>query len=209
MTPEIRAPYTIEVKVKIEVKLIEHGPCAVKGAINRIRMHLMDGVCWRISTIKVIWKPCILSAAEVKAIIEAQGNTKHRMMLSLVYACGLRSGELLNIKRGDIDSSRGIIFIQKGKGRKDRIVPLPKKLLAPVRDYYKAYRPKSFLFEGQKRGVRNLPKRLQSVIKQAVKKVGIRKKATLHWLRHGYATHLLEWPICWNPALISLIFRRC
>jgi integrase/recombinase XerD len=136
--------------------------------------------------------PKVLSKEEVKAILVAHGNSKHRMMLSLVYACGLRSGEWLNIKPGDIDSRRGIIFIRQGKGRKDRIVPLPQKLLDPLRDYYKAYRPTHWLFEGQKPGTRYSPKSLQSVLKQAVNKAGIRKKVTLHWLRHSYATHLLE-----------------
>jgi len=136
--------------------------------------------------------PKVLSKEEVKAILVAHGNAKHRMMLSLVYACGLRSGELLSIKPGDIDSRRGIIFIRQGKGRKDRIVPLPQKLLQPLRDYYKAYRPTNWLFEGQKVGTRYSPKSLQSVLKQAVRKAGIRKNVTLHWLRHSYATHLLE-----------------
>jgi integrase/recombinase XerD len=136
--------------------------------------------------------PKVLSKEEVKAILVAHCNAKHRMMLSLVYACGLRSGELLSIKPGDIDSRRGIIFIRQGKGRKDRIVPSPQKLLQPLRDYYKAYRATNWLFEGQKVGTRYSPKSLQSVLKQAVRKAGIRKNVTLHWLRHSYATHLLE-----------------
>lgn len=136
--------------------------------------------------------PKVLSKKEVKAILDAHGNSKHRMMLSVVYGCGLRSGELLNIKPTDIDSSRGIIFISQGKGRKDRIVPLPQKLLKPLREYYKAYRPTNWLFEGQKKGRPYSPKSLQSVLKQAVAKAGIRKNVTLHWLRHSYATHLLE-----------------
>ena len=136
--------------------------------------------------------PKVLSKKEVKSILDAHGNIKHRMMLSLVYACGLRSGELLQLKLTDINSSRGILTISQAKGRKDRIVPLPQKLLDPLRAYYKAYRPENWLFEGQKVGRSYSPKSLQSVLKQAVAKAGIRKNVTLHWLRHSYATHLLE-----------------
>jgi integrase/recombinase XerD len=136
--------------------------------------------------------PKVLSKKEVKSILDAHGNIKQRMMLSLVYACGLRSGELLQLKLTDINSSRGILSISQAKGRKERIVLLPQKLLDPLRAYYKAYRPENWLFEGQKVGRSYSPKSLQSVLKQAVPKAGTRKNVTLHWLRHSYATHLLE-----------------
>lgn len=136
--------------------------------------------------------PNVLSKEEVKAILEAPKNLKHQAMLSLIYACGLRRSELLNLKPGDVDSKRGMLTILNAKGRKDRLVPLSNKVLEMLRSYYKAYRPKDWLFEGQENGIRYSEQSLQSVLKQAVVKAGINKPVTLHWLRHSYATHLLE-----------------
>jgi integrase/recombinase XerD len=113
-------------------------------------------------------------------------------MLSLIYACGLRRGELINLKPMDVDSKHHLLIIRSGKGRKDRVVPLSDKLLDLLREYYRAYRPEEWLFEGQLSGSRYSEQSLQCVLKQALKKARIRKPATLHWLRHSYATHLLE-----------------
>jgi len=136
--------------------------------------------------------PNVLGKEEIKAILESHGNLKHRAMLSLIYACGLRRSELLNLKPTDIDSKRGVLLIKQAKGRKDRITPIPGKIVEQLRDYYKAYRPLTWLFEGQKKGVRYSEKSLENVLKQALVKAGIKRPATLHWLRHSYATHLLE-----------------
>ena len=135
--------------------------------------------------------PNVLSKEEVKAILEISGNIKHRVMLSMIYACGLRCGELLNMRPADIQSNRGIVIIRQGKGKKDRIVPLSQKLLEQLRTYYIAYKPKEWLFEGQSGGMYS-DKSIQNVLKQCVIKAGIKKPVTLHWLRHSYATHLLE-----------------
>lgn len=135
--------------------------------------------------------PNVLSKEEVKAILEVHGNIKHRAMLSLIYACGLRRGELLHMKISDIDSKRNIVIIRQSKGKKDRIVPLSQRILEMLRDYFRACKPKYWLFEGQA-GEQYSEKSLQSVLKQALKKAGIRKPVSLHWLRHSYATHLLE-----------------
>lgn len=136
--------------------------------------------------------PNVLGKEEIKAILESHGNLKHRAMLSLIYACGLRRSELLNLKPTDIDSKRGVLLIKQAKGRKDRITPIPGKLVEQLRDYYKAYRPLTWLFEGQQKGARYSEKSLENVLKQALVKAGIKRPATLHWLRHSYATHLLE-----------------
>jgi len=136
--------------------------------------------------------PNVLSKEEIKMILDAHGNLKHRSMLRLIYACGLRRSELLNLKPQDIDSKRGILLIRQGKGKKDRIAPIPDNLVTQLRDYYKAYRPTVWLFEGQKKGTPYSAKSLENVLKQAVLKVGIKKPVSLHWLRHSYATHLLE-----------------
>lgn len=136
--------------------------------------------------------PNVLSKEEVKAILEAHTNQKHRMMLSLIYACGLRRGELINLKPADIESKRGLIVIKNAKGRKDRVVPISERIITLLRDYYKVYKPVEWLFEGQLKGEQYSEQSLQSVLKQSLEKAGIKKPVTLHWLRHSYATHLLE-----------------
>lgn len=136
--------------------------------------------------------PNVLSKEDVKLILTASNNIKHRAMLCLIYSCGLRCGELLNLKPEHIDSKRGLIIIKQAKGKKDRIVPLSNKILELLREYYKAAKPQNWLFEGQLKGKAYDERSLQSVLKQNVTKAGIKKPVTLHWLRHSYATHLLE-----------------
>ena len=136
--------------------------------------------------------PNVLSKEEIKAILDAHVNIKHKMMLCLIYSCGLRCGELLALQPVHIDSKRNIILLKCAKGKKDRIVPLSPIILKMLREYYKIYKPKIYLFEGSILGEPYSEKSLQSVLKQAIKKVGILKPVTLHWLRHSYATHLLE-----------------
>ena len=135
--------------------------------------------------------PNVLSKEEVKAILGAPFNLKHRAMLAMIYACGLRRSELLSLTKFDVDSKRMVVIIRMAKGKKDRIVPLSTKILALLRDYYKSYNPKEFLFEGQCGG-KYSEKSLENVLKQSLFKARIEKPVTLHWLRHSYATHLLE-----------------
>ena len=136
--------------------------------------------------------PNVLSKEEVKQLLEAPSNIKHRAMLSLIYACGLRRSELLSLKVQNVDSKRGILYILNAKGKKDRIVPVSEKLLELLREYYKSYKPTVWLFEGQKKEEPYSETSLQEVLKQSLEKARITKKVTLHWLRHSYATHLLE-----------------
>jgi integrase/recombinase XerD len=136
--------------------------------------------------------PNVLSKEEVGLIIKAHTNVKHRTMLSLIYACGLRRSELLNLKPLHVDSKRKLLIIVNAKGKKDRIVPITDKIIEMLRDYYKIYRPRVWLFEGQNIGEQYSEQSLQSVLKQSLEKCKIKKPVTLHWLRHSYATHLLE-----------------
>jgi integrase/recombinase XerD len=136
--------------------------------------------------------PNVLSKEEVKAILNAHNNLKHKIMLSLIYSCGLRRSELLNLKPTDIDSQRNIIVIRQSKGKKDRIVPLSPKILEILRAYYVTFKPKTWLFEGQIENEQYSEKSLQNVLKQSLAKCNITKPVTLHWLRHSFATHLLE-----------------
>mgnify|MGYP006321754205 CR=1 FL=1 len=136
--------------------------------------------------------PNVLSKEEVKLILNVHNNIKHRAMLSLIYSCGLRCGELLQLKPEHIDSKRSVLIIKQAKGRKDRIAPLSGKIVELLREYFTACKPRLYLFEGQTKGLPYDSRSLQQVLKQALEKTGINKPVTLHWLRHSYATHLLE-----------------
>lgn len=135
--------------------------------------------------------PKVLAIEEVAAIINALENTKHKCMISLIYSAGLRRSELLNMRLTNIDSKRMEIFIAHSKGRKDRVVPLSQTALELLREYYKTYKPKDYLFEGQA-GEQYSERSLALVLKKACEKAGIKKQVNLHMLRHSYATHLLE-----------------
>lgn len=136
--------------------------------------------------------PNVLCKEEVTAILKALSNIKHKAMLSLIYSCGLRRSELLNLKPTDVDSKRNILIIRNAKGFKDRITPLSEKIIEMLRIYYKEYKPENWLFEGQKVGERYTEESLNAVFKKALSLTKIKKPVTLHWLRHSFATHLLE-----------------
>lgn len=135
--------------------------------------------------------PVVLSKKEVYKVIENTNNLKHRALLAVIYSAGLRIGELLELKKTDIDSERMLIHIRAAKGKKDRYTMLSKKVLELLRKYYKEYKPKEYLFEGQKGGKYSAESAGQ-FFKRALKKSKIEKPATLHTLRHSFATHLLE-----------------
>lgn len=136
--------------------------------------------------------PHVLSKEEVKAILQSTTNIKHRTILSLIYACGLRRGELIHLRVSDIQGQRKCIMVRKGKGGKDRMIPVSDNILNMLRDYYRTYKPKLWLFEGQKLGAQYSPGSVRAILKAACKKAGINKPVTPHWLRHSYATHLME-----------------
>lgn len=136
--------------------------------------------------------PNVLSKAEIKRLLASVGNIKHRTMLTLTYACGLRCGEVLNLQLNHIDSDRMVLYVKNAKGGKDRMVPISMKLVEELRDYYTRYKPITYLFEGQVKGNKYDVRSFQLVLKQAIVKAKINKPVTLHWLRHSYATHLLD-----------------
>ena len=135
--------------------------------------------------------PIVLSKKDVVKLIKVTSNLKHKTILLLIYSAGLRLGELLNLKLGDIDSETMKIHIRQSKGKKDRYIMLSENVLKLLREYYKLYKPKDYIIEGQKGG-KYSPKSVQNIFKAALKKAGIKKKATVLTLRHSFATHLLD-----------------
>jgi len=135
--------------------------------------------------------PKVLNKRELKKIFESTDNLKHKVMLRLCYGMGLRVSEVVNVKIEHIDSIRMSVLIAMGKGKKDRYVPLPDSILEELREYYKVYKPKIWLFEGQ-HGSQYSIRSVQSVFKKAMENAGVHKTIGIHGLRHSYATHLLE-----------------
>jgi integrase/recombinase XerD len=135
--------------------------------------------------------PSVLSTEEVQRIIGSIDNLKHRCIILTIYSAGLRISELLHLKVADIDSKRMLIHVHEAKGKKDRYTLLSEKLLICLREYFKEYKPKEYLFEGQQGGQYAM-RSVQEVFHAASRKAKITKNVTVHTLRHSFATHLLE-----------------
>ncbi|MEO8148650.1 MAG: site-specific integrase [Bacteroidia bacterium] len=140
---------------------------------------------------KPIQLPTVFAESEILAIINVTENVKHKMMLCLAYSAGLRVSEIVNMRIQDIDSKRMVIMVRQGKGKKDRMVMLSEKILVMLREYYKSYKPGFWMFEGAN-GYQYSTRSVQEVIQQAKHKAGVKKKGSIHALRHSFATHLLE-----------------
>lgn len=138
--------------------------------------------------------PIVLSFEEVSAILSAAPGPglKYRAALGIGYGGGLRASEVTNLKVRDIDSDRMLIHVERGKGGKDRDVMLAPSLLELLRDYWREARPQGWLFPGQSRVEPLSPRSLNRAFNSAKTMAGIKKPATLHSLRHSFATHLLE-----------------
>jgi len=135
--------------------------------------------------------PKVISKGDIAKILAHTDNLKHLLMLKLCYGMGLRVSEIVNLKISDIDSKRMFVHIQGAKGKRDRYVTLPESALKDLRNYYKLYRPKDYLFEGQYGG-QYAVRSVQAVFRNAMQKAKINKSVGIHGLRHSYATHLLE-----------------
>jgi len=135
--------------------------------------------------------PNFLTRAEVKKVLDITENIKHKAILTTIYSCGLRLSEVLELRISDIKTREGILLIRQAKGKKDRVVVLSPLLLELLRIYYRTYLPQTYLFEGQS-GERYSERSVQQILKNAINKANIISPASVHTLRHSYATHLLE-----------------
>lgn len=135
--------------------------------------------------------PSVLSEDEVRRLLNCIKNTKHKLIIALIYSGGLRISEAVNLKKTDIDLSRGMLNIRQGKGKKDRQVPLSAVIRTMLGAYYGQYNLGVYLFAGQEQEQYST-RSIQKVFHRACETAGINKRATVHTLRHSYATHLLE-----------------
>ena len=136
--------------------------------------------------------PAVLSPTEIEAIFSSLRNLKHRALLMTIYSGGLRCMEALQLQVSDIDSDRMLIQVRQGKGNRDRYTLLSKRALMALRKYWLHYRPESWLFPGRKPGTHLATCSARLMFKQALDRSGVTKSASLHTLRHSFATHLLE-----------------
>jgi len=136
--------------------------------------------------------PVILSKKEIKEILAVVKNLKHRILITLAYASGLRVGEAVKLEKENIDIERKAILIKSGKGRKDRYTVLPENIIKDLTDYYFKYDIAGWIFPSKHTGDHISIRTAQHVFKQACKKAKIEKTATTHSLRHSFATHLVE-----------------
>ena len=175
--------------------------CSLRFAF---RMEGLDELRLKLPVIKRRRKlPVVLSKEEIAAMMNIPCLLKHRVMIALLYGCGLRCGEVRNIMVTDIDLDRAVLHVRQGKGKKDRYMPLGKTLPMVLQQYIKIQRPQQWLFPGQRWGKNTKrfftvfepqygQRSIQWAIKRAATVAGICKPVNVHSLRHTYATHLLE-----------------
>jgi len=136
--------------------------------------------------------PVVLSMDEVDQFFSAVDSLRYRAILMVAYAAGLRASEVVSLRVSDIDSKRMVIRVRQGKGRKDRYVMLSQSLLEVLREYWKAAKPKDYLFPSTGKSGHLTRNSVNEACKRALHKSGLEKHISMHTLRHSFATHLLE-----------------
>jgi len=136
--------------------------------------------------------PIVLGREDVIRIFESVNNIKHKAILMLAYSAGLRVSEVVKLKVQDIDAKRNMIHIKGAKGRKDRYTILSKVALEELKRYWRKYKPDKWLFPGAKPDRHIATRTVEAILEAAVKEINLKKKVSVHTLRHSFATHLLE-----------------
>jgi site-specific recombinase XerD len=144
--------------------------------------------------------PVVLNLDEVRSIITAMSTPQNRAFFTVVYGCGLRLNEAIHLQVGDIDGKRGSLHVHRGKGAKDRLIPIPEPALLALRDYWRTHRNPCWIFpalgkSGQEGHIATRPvseTTVQAALQRTIKRSGIKKRVTTHTFRHSYATHLIE-----------------
>lgn len=170
---------------------INHNVCALRFfyQVTLARADVVERIAYAREPRRL---PVVLSSAEVVRFLAAVQGVKARVALTTAYAAGLRVSEVVGLKVSDIDSSRMVIRIEQGKGRKDRYVMLSPQLLGILRSYWRSERPAHWLFPGRDPGSPMDPGGLHAACRAACDDAGLTKRVTVHSLRHSFATHLLE-----------------
>lgn len=135
--------------------------------------------------------PQVISEEDVIRILQATRNLKHRLAFAMLYSCGLRISELLNLRLNEIDLERRTVFVRRSKGYKDRVVMLAESVVPLLSNYVQTYRPVEFLLNGQGK-LRYSAQSVRKALHDVCKEAGIKRKVTPHTFRHSFATHLLE-----------------
>ena len=180
----------------ITTRKLSWSTCNVAASAFRFLYHVTlgrDAVAFEVPAPKQPQRlPEILSREEVARLIEAPPNPKHRLLLATIYAAGLRVSEALRLKVGDLDRGRMTLRVEQGKGKKDRVIPLSRKLLAQLEVYWRTEPPRLWLFPNRN-GTRPIDITVaQKVFIIAKLRAGIPKRGGIHSLRHAFATHLIE-----------------
>ncbi len=136
--------------------------------------------------------PAVLSQQEIKRIIKAPALLKHRVLFAIIYDCGLRIAEVINLKITDVDFDRKLVHVRQSKCKKDRYVPVSSHVLRGLKKYLDTSNPELWLFNGKIRGQQFSREGIRHAFRKILKKCRIQKEACIHTLRHSYATHLLE-----------------
>ena len=182
--------YRMTVHEKQSASYFKH---AVYGLRHWFRLFGMEEKAIQMPSLKKEEKlPVVLSREECIELFKAPRTFKHRFMLAFTYAGGLRLNELRALRLSDIDLDRKRIHVRQGKGKKDRYVVLSDFLAAKFPNYVAEVKPINFLFEGLTKGEMMGEKSLQNIVNEALRRTTIKKQATLHTLRHSFATHLME-----------------
>lgn len=170
----------------------------VNSSYGAIKFYFQTVLCreWNMLHIPRVKKkrtlPIILTIEEVFRILRATENLKHRAILSTIYSAGLRVSEAAHLKISDIHSQNMRIFVRQSKGNKDRYTILSERNLQLLREYWKVYRPKEWLFPGNPDTKPIATRTIQSIFKDSLNLTGVKKEASVHTLRHCFATHLLN-----------------